>query len=468
MITRRNFIKSTAALGGLMFLPSCATKKIRNINGKMNIAVVGAGGMGYAVFRYIKGQDNVNVVAICDVDENRAAKAIKENPNVPFFRDYRVMFDKVGNQIDGVAVSTPDHMHYAISAWAIANGKHVFCQKPLTRTIWEANELKRLSEEAGVFTQMGNQGHTNEGWRLIKEWYEAGLLGEIEDIYIWTNRPIWPQGDLQMPAGEKVPATLDYKGWLGVAPYQPYSHDVIPFKWRGMRNYGTGACGDMACHFLDVPYSAFNLGFPSEVVANSTKFNDYSWPKASSADMTFLNPRGVGGKIKLHWYDGGRKPKAIKGVDEAFLQDKRNANATFIVGTKCTVHTNEYGMPSVTYVYPKTKMREMLMAAKEKTGKPELVAPSIERSTNPNNPLMEWVNACHAGKNPQGNFSYAAPFTEMCLLNMIAINFPNEPLQYDAQKMAFINKPEATKYVRSLYNFNQEFLPSKVDFSHIG
>ena len=468
MITRRNFIKSTAAFGGLMFLPSCATNKIRNINGKMNIAVVGAGGMGYAVFRYIKDQNNVNVVAICDVDENRAAKAIKENPNVPFFRDYRVMFDKVGNQIDGVAVSTPDHMHYAISAWAIANGKHVFCQKPLTRTIWEANELKRLSEEAGVFTQMGNQGHTNEGWRLIKEWYEAGLIGEIEDIYIWTDRPIWPQGDLQMPAGEKVPSTLDYKGWLGVAPYQPYSHDIIPFKWRGMRNYGTGACGDMACHFLDVPYSAFNLGFPSEVVANSTKFNDYSWPKASSADMTFLNPRGVGGKIKLHWYDGGRKPKAIKGVDEAFLQDKRNANATFIVGTKCTVHTNTYGMPSVTYVYPKTKMREMLMAAKEKTGKPELVAPSIARSTNPNNPLMEWVNACHAGKNAQGNFSYAAPFTEMCLLNMIAINFPNEPLQYDPKKMAFINKPEATKYVRSLYNFNQEFLPSKVDFSHIG
>ncbi len=467
MITRRSFIKGAAAMGGLMFLPSCATQRVRNANGKMNIAVLGAGGMGYAVFNYIKGQKNVNVVAICDVDTVRAAKAIKENPTVPFFTDYRVMMDKMGKFIDGVAISTPDHMHYAQSAWAIANGKHVFCQKPLTRTIWEAEELKRLASEAGVFTQMGNQGHTNEGWRLVKEWYEAGILGEIEDIYVWTNRPIWPQGDLKVPVGEKVPSTLSYKDWLGVAPYQPYSHEVVPFKWRGMRNYGTGACGDMACHFLDVPYSAFNLGFPFSVKANSTPFNDYSWPKSSSAEMVFYNKCGVGGKIKLHWYDGGRKPEAIKGVDDAFLKDKRNANATFIVGTKCTVHTNEYGNPSATYVYPKTEMRDMLMARK-KVGKEGIADVKYARSTDPNNPVMEWINACIAGKQPEGNFDYAAPFTEMCLLNMIAINFPNRELNYVPSKMAFANCPEANKYVRSLYNYNQEFLPSKIDFSSIG
>ena len=467
MITRRSFIKGAAAMGGLMFLPSCATKRVKNANGKMNIALIGAGGMGYAVFNYIKNQPNVNVVAICDVDTVRAAKAIKENPTVPFFTDYRVMMDKLGHIIDGVTVSTPDHMHYAQSAWAIANGKHVFCQKPLTRTIWEAEELKRLAKEAGVFTQMGNQGHTNEGWRLVKEWYEAGILGEIEDIYVWTNRPIWPQGDLKIPVGEKVPSTLAYKDWLGVAPYQPYSHTVVPFKWRGMRNYGTGACGDMACHFLDVPYSAFDLGFPMSVKANSTPFNDYSWPSQSSAEMVFLNKCGVDGKIRLHWYDGGRKPKAIKGVDEAFLKDKRNANATFIVGTKCTVHTNEYGAPAATYVYPKTKMREMLMDRK-KSGKDGIADIKYDRSTNPGNPVMEWINACFAGKQPNGNFEYAAPFTEMCLLNMIALNFPNRELNYIPSKMAFANCPEANKYVRSLYNFNQEFLPSKVDFSHIG
>ncbi len=463
MINRRSFIKSTAAFGGLMFLPSAVTARVKGANERMNIALIGAGGMGGAVFNYVKGQKNVNISALCDVDTVRAAKGLKAHPYLPFFTDYRVMLDKLDKDIDGVCVSTPDHMHYAQSAWAIAKGKHVFCQKPLTRTIWEAEELKRLAEEAGVFTQMGNQGHTNEGWRLVKEWYEAGILGEIEDIYVWTNRPIWPQGDLKMPVGEKVPSTLDYKNWLGVAPYQPYSHEVVPFKWRGMRNYGTGACGDMACHFLDVPYSAFNLGFPYEVVANSTPFNDYSWPSKSSALMKFYNPCGVDGKIRLHWYDGGRKPKAIKGVDDAYLKDKRNANCTFIVGTKCTVHTNEYGAPAATYVYPKQKMREMLIAAK-KAGKKSIAEQKYERSTNPNNPVMEWVNACIAGKNPQGNFSYAAPFTEMCLLNMIAINFPNQPLHYIPSKMKFANCPEADKYVRSLYDFNQEYLPKKITF----
>ena len=459
MITRRDFIKGTAAMGGLMFLPSCATKRVKGINGKMNIAVIGAGGMGYAIFNYIKDADNVNVVAMCDVDKNRASKAIKQFPNVPFFTDYRVMFDKMGDKIDGVTVSTPDHMHYPISAWAIANGKHVFCQKPLTRTIWEAEELKRLAAEAGVITQMGNQGHTNEGWRLIKEWYEAGIIGEIEDIYIWTNRPIWPQGDLKMPIGEKVPASLDYKLWLGVAPYQPYSHEVVPFKWRGMRNYGTGACGDMACHFLDAPYSAFDLGFPVSVRANSTPFNSYSWPKSSSAEMTFVNKRGKGGKITIHWYDGGRKPEHIKGVDDEYIKNPKNANDTFIVGSKCTVHTNEYSSFGTTFVYPKTKMRDMLKDAKAK-GLASLAPKTIERAKYEGNPVREWIDACIAGKQPNANFDYAAPFTEMCLLNMIAINFPNRDLTYNPATLSFPNCPEADKYVRSLYAYNKSFLPS--------
>lgn len=467
MITRRNFIKGTAAMGGLMFLSSCATAKVKGINGKMNIAVVGAGGMGYAVFNYVRKAKNVNIVAICDVDRVRAAKAIKEFSDVPFFEDYRVMFDKMGKDIDGVAVSTPDHMHYPISAWAIANGKHVFCQKPLTRTIWEAEELKRLAAEAGVFTQMGNQGHTHEGWRMIREWYEAGILGEIEDIYMWTNRPIWPQGYMEPPAGEKVPPTLNYNLWLGVAPYQPYNHEILPFKWRGMRNYGTGACGDMACHFFDAPYSAFDLGFPEVIKGNSTQFNNYSWPKESSTDMIFANKRGKGGKIKVHWYDGGRKPAHVKGVDDAYIHDKKNANCTLIVGSKCTVRTNEYGMGGETFIFPKTKMRDMLAAAK-KAGKNGLADKKYERSKHMGNPVMEWVDACFAGKNPPGNFDYAAPFTEMCLLNMIAINFPDRELKYDPKTLSFPGCPEADKYVRSLYDYKEEFLPGgKSIFSNL-
>ncbi len=455
MFNRREFLKNSALLGSAaMFLGGnsrafAASKK--GASGQLRVAVIGCGGRGYSVIAALKHVPEVRFVAFCDVDDVRAAKAYKEYPAVPRFRDYRVMFDKMGKDIDAVTVATPDHMHYPIAAWAIANGKHVYCEKPLTRTIWEAEELKRLAKEAGVITQMGNQGHTNEGWRLIREWYEADILGDIEEIHIWTNRPVWPQGDLKMPPAQPVPATLDYDLWQGVAPYQPYNSAILPFKWRGMRNYGTGAAGDMACHFLDVPYSAFDLGFPVEVIGNSTPFNDYSWPKEASSVMTFMNKRGVDNRIRLHWYDGGRKPKSIKRVDPAFLADPRNNNATFIVGTNETVYTNEYGQN--TRIWPASRMKEMLKA----NAFPKKTVP---RSIAQGNPHKEWALCCVEGKQSVGNFDYAAPFTEMALLGMIAICCPNVPLSYDPKTMSFVNYPKADKYIRSLYSYRKEFLPT--------
>ena len=454
MINRRDFIKSATLAGGMMYLPSWVSGKQVAPNSRLNVALVGVGGIGaYAVGKLLPNK-NCKIVALCDVDDARAASQYKRFPaSTPKFRDFRVMFDKMGKQIDAVVISTPDHMHYPIAAWAIANGKHVFCQKPLTRTIWEANELKRLAKEAGVITQMGNQGHTHEGWRLIKEWYEAGILGQIKEIHIWTNRPVWPQGELTMPAGQPVPSTLDYNAWLGVAPYQPYNKDVHPFKWRGLRNYGTGAAGDMACHFLDVPYSAFELGCPYTIVGNSTPFNDYSWPSQASSVMTFLNKRGVDGRIKLHWYDGGRKPKEIERVEKSYLDDPRNNNATFIVGTKETVYTNEYGQG--TRIWPASRMKELA-----KSG--ALPKKTIERSNYVNDPFGEWVDGCIKGVNPPANFDYAAPFTEMALLGMVALCVPNTELKYVPSKMSFLNCPEADKYIHSLYEYRSEFLPSRI------
>jgi predicted dehydrogenase len=454
MTDRRSFLKSAAAAGGFAFLPSWSFGREFGPNDRLNVALIGVGGIGGYAINSLIPDKRVKIVALCDVDDDRAAKNYKKFPDIiRKFRDYRVMFDKMGKQIDAVVISTPDHMHYPIAAWAIANGKHVFCQKPLTRTIWEANDLKKRAKEAGVITQMGNQGHTKEGWRLIKEWYDAGIIGEIEDIYIWTNRPIWPQGDLKMPREKPVPPTLDYNCWLGVAPYQPYNPKVLPFNWRGLRNYGTGAAGDMACHFLDVPYSAFDLGYPYKVIGESTPFNDYSWPKEASSVMTFLNKRGVNGRIKLHWYDGGRKPKEIKRVDKSYLDDPRNNNATFIVGTKETVFTNEYG--ENTRIWPPARMKELLKSN-------ALPKPTIKRSEFPNNPFSEWAKACLEGKQPPANFDYAAPFTEMALLGMIALCVPNTELKYMPSKMSFLGCPEADKYVRSLYDYRSEFLPSKI------
>ena len=445
---RREFVKSAAAFGGMMILPNWIIGKEKGPNSKLNVAIIGVGGRGKASVSSFMKASNSRVVAFCDVDFNRAASQFKEYPDIPKFKDYRVMLDKMDKDIDAVAVCTPDHMHYPISSWAIAKGKDVFCEKPLTRTMWEAEELKRLAKKAGVITQMGNQGHTNDGWRLVKEWYDAGILGEIEDVYIWTNRPIWPQGELTPPQGEPVPSTLDYDLWLGVAPYQPYSSKVVPFNWRGERNYGTGACGDMACHFMDVPYSAFDLGFPTEVSATHTPFNDYSWPSATSVDMKFNNKRGKDGKITMHWYDGGRKPKDVKRVPQEYIDNPKNKNCTLIVGTKQTVKTNEYGAGTI--LFPREAMVEM-----KKSGK--LPEPKIERSKFKGNPQAEFATACIERKQPPANFDYAAPFTQMCLMNMVAIT-QDQPLRFDAEKMRFEGNDSANAMMKSLYEYRPGFI----------
>ena len=455
--SRRFFLKGAGCAASLAIMPSLLRAESKNSNSKFHVAIVGVGGRGDAAVQAFMNCPETKVVAFCDVDDKQAAKNYEKYPRIPRFRDYRVMLDKMGRDIDGVAICTPDHMHYPIAAWSIANGKHVFCEKPLTRTIWEAHELRRLAKEAGVFTQMGNQGHSNDGWRALQEWTDAGILGEIEDIYAWTDRAIWPQGaNLKVPAGEPVPNTLDYNLWLGVAPFQPYSKEILPFKWRGMRNYGTGAAGDMACHFLDIPYSAFELGMPSSIVGSADPATDYSWPKSASFVMTFDNKRGKDGKIRLNWFDGGRKPKEIKRVSQEYfdIANKRRSytdrNQIFIVGTKNTMTTTLYG--SNPMLFPLEKMREAKKA--------NIFPPAkLERSIAPGNPHVEWAKSCLKGVNPPANFDYAAPFTELALVGMVSALMPGRELKYDAQKMSFTNCPEADKYTRSLYDYRKEFLP---------
>lgn len=454
MFTRRQFLQNSALLGSAaMFLPACATpRKPRRIgaNEKLNVAVVGAGGRGFDTVRAIGNlAKNANLVALCDVDDARASEAFKQFPNAKRFRDYRVMLDKMDRDIDAVAVCTPDHMHYPIAAWAIAKGKHVFCEKPLTRTIWEVRELRRLANEAGVCTQMGNQGHTHDGWKDLREWVEAGLLGEIEDIYMWTNRPVWPQGgDLKRPEGQPVPNTLDYKLWLGVAPYQPYNSVILPFNWRGIRNYGTGSAGDMACHFFDTPYSALNLGFPKSFRVKSTAFSDYSFPKQTSMVMDFDNKLGKNGKIRLHWYDGLLRPTEIKGVSQEFLKDPRNSNCLFVVGSKATFTGTHYGTAS------RLTDREKMIELKKNP-----VAKKYERSKHAGYPQLGWIDSCIDGTKSESNFDYACPFTEMVMLSMIGALTPDRDLKYNPATMKFDGCPEADRLVASLYDYNPSFLP---------
>ncbi len=456
--TRRDFIKSASLLGGIMFLPSCATQRVKGANERFNVALVGVGGIGGQAINNLSKTNDSEIIAGCDVDDLRAApryKMLSETPNyrgVARFKDYRVMLDKMGKDIDGVIVSTADHMHYPISAFAMARGKHVFCQKPLARTIWECREMKRLANKYGVFTQMGNQGHTSDGWRTIKEWYQAGILGKVEEIYTWTSRParFWKQGVGTMvrpKKAEKIPDTLDYKLWLGVAPDQPYSSAFIPHDWRGVKDFGCGAIGDMACHFMDVPYSAFDLGFPTAVSAQCDPQDDFTWPYGSTIEFEFDNPCGKNGKIYYHWYDGYRKPKSIRRIDEDFI--KKHGDMTVIVCEKETLTVSEYGTRLT--VYPRKRMVEL----KKANVFPEA---TIERSVSPLNAHLEFVKMAKEGKMPKGNFDYAAPFTEMCLLGLIAMTQNGKKIKYDPATMSCVGNADATRYVKSLYEYRDGFI----------
>lgn len=460
MFTRRQFLKNSALLGSAaMFLPGCASQQKPHKlgpNDKLRVAIIGPGNRGSAGVSAVFESKYADIVAFCDPDERQTAKskAVKRataNAKIPLFHDYRVMLDKMDKDIDAVTVCTPDHMHYPISAWAMAKGKHVYCEKPLARTIWETREMRRLAQKAGVTTQMGNQGHTMHGWKELREWTEAGLLGEIEEICMWTNRPIWPQGAmLSMPPKQPIPTGLDYKLWLGVAPFQPYNEAILPFNWRGLRNFGTGSAGDMACHFFDTPYSGLSLGFPTSITVKSAPFTDYSFPEKTEMVMEFANKFGVDGKIRLRWFDGKLRPNSVKRVSDEFIKDERNANCLFVVGTKATFTGTHYGAHSM--ILPRETMIEY-----KKGGL--IPAPKYPRNPTPGNAYEDWIRACVNGKKSESDFEYAAPFTEMVLLSMVGALNPGVELKYNPETMKFDGCPEADKFVSSLYDYDTSFLP---------
>lgn len=433
-VSRRHFLKtaSVASASALAF-PALLRAKAGSPNERLNVACIGVGGRGREAVRGVKGE---NLVAFCDVDDERAAEIYAEFPNVPHFRDYRVMFDRLGREIDAVTISTPDHMHFPIAMAAIALGKHVFVEKPLTHTIWEARQLAAAARAKKVATQMGNQGHANEGTRLVKEWVDAGVVGEVREIHSWTNRPIWPQG-VRAPDHSKAipvtPATLDWDLWLGVAAARPYDPAYVPFTWRGYWDFGTGALGDMGCHIMDSAYWALGLGAPVAVEAVSGGANDLSPPTSSVITYDFA-ARGGQPALRWTWYDGGLKP-ALPDYFEAGRQ--LPDNGSLIVGAKATVLTSTYS-ESVRLV-PEAKMRELGRAPVPKT------LPRIEGTH-----FDEWVRACKGGPAAGSNFDYSGPFTELVLLSNVAVR-ARRRIEWDAAALQVTNLPEANRYLTKEY-----------------
>jgi len=433
--TRRQFLKATslASASALAFPHVMRSQSGQSPNNRLNVALCGVGGRGRGA---VAGMKDENYVAFCDVDDARAAATFEANPNVPRFRDYRKMFDRLGNSIDAVTVSTPDHMHYPIAVAALQLGKHVFVEKPLTHTVWEARQLAKLAAGKKVATQMGNQGHANEGPRVLKEWLQAGVLGEVREVHTWTNRPVWPQG-VKAPDHSKfipvVPATLDWDLWLGVAEPRAYDPAYLPFAWRGFWDFGTGALGDMGCHLLDGAYWALDLDYPTRVEAISAKQTDVSAPVASTVVYHFP-ARGPLPPVKWTWYDGGLTPMLPPEFEEA---RKMTPSGTFIVGSKATVMASDY-YESVRII-PETKMQAMGPSLPPKR------LPRIEGGH-----FAEWLRACKGGPEAGSNFAYAAKLTEMCLLSNVAVR-ARRAIDWDAAAMKVTNVPAANEFVSKKY-----------------
>ena len=268
--SRRDFMKTSALAAGIVAAPSfIRAQQSDSPSTKLNIACIGVGGKGKG--DVVDTSYNGNIVALCDVDlEGDAAQTVEKFPGVPLFSDYREMFDKMGNEIDAVTVTTPDHTHYPAVMMAMALGKHVFSQKPLTNSIWEARQLLLASRHYGVTTQMGIQGHTFQGMRIMREWLEAGAIGDVEQVRYWTNRPIWPQGPEVDYAPTSNPRGVNWDMWQGsVAEDRPFSDGLHPKKWRASWEYGCGALGDIGCHLFDAAFWALELGIPDEVVVDA-------------------------------------------------------------------------------------------------------------------------------------------------------------------------------------------------------
>ena len=408
---------------------------------KLNIAAVGAGGKGSSDISSVAHE---NIYAICDIDDNRLASTLAEEFAAPFrdkvktYRDYRQMLD--GNpQIDAVLISTPDHMHAPIAAHAMDLGKHLYVQKPLCHTVAEARFLARRARETNVVTQMGNQGHAEEGARIINEWVASGELGEIREVHCWTNRPVWPQGIARPEGSAEAPSTLDWDLWLGAAPVRPYLDRAYhPFNWRGWVDFGTGVVGDMGAHIIDHPYWALNLGLPHKISASSTRWGrEYeSFPLASRIHFEFA-ASAQRPAVKLTWHDGGLLPERPAELENG-RQLGDNDGGVLIVGERKTLMHGVYGRNPV--LIPESVHLE--------TPAP---APTLPRS---NGIYQEWIDAIKdRSKVTTSDFEYAGRLTETMLLGNIAVRqaAAHKVLEYDGAAMQFANDEAANAWLDKEY-----------------
>ncbi len=452
-LSRRGFLKTSLVASSLFVLPRFAIGQAGPAPGRrLNLAFIGAGGIAEMAF---SGCDGENYVALCDVDDARAAEAFAKYPGAKRFKDFRVMFDQMHREIDAVVVSTPDHIHFSAAYLAMQHGKPIFVQKPLTHDIWQARTLRRAATHFKVISQMGNQGHATEGIRYVKEWYDAGVLGDVREVHAWfdgpdfVNAPYFRIPSSFPPPTAPVPATLDWDLWLGPVKKRPYSPAYGPLTWRGFWDFGCGELGDWACHTLDAPFWALDLDAPTRVsVVNLEPIHEGFVPRSSHLRFDFP-ARGARPPVALHWYDGGQHPPAPLNWDRSKPFPK---SGMLMVGDKNTLMTG--GRPdSPQLLLPDAQWEEF---------RRNLPAKTIPRVKG--GPFQEWIRAIKGeGPLPGSHFDYAARLTEMSLVGVMAQR-SNQDIEWDATNMRVTNHKGFEHIVRQParrgWDFGKEVWPA--------
>jgi|UniRef100_UPI0037836BB5 predicted dehydrogenase len=441
--SRRSFLKNSTLASAAAAFP--AFVRGQNLNSKLQVACVGVNGMGYSDLHNVGAHAAVKFVGFCDVDANRFDKADAEFPNVKHFSDYREMFSALGDGVDAVTVGIPDHMHAPVAVAAMQNGKHVYCQKPLAHTVWEARQMRLWADKKNLTTQMGNQIHSSIEYRMGTRLIKEGAIGKIKEVYSWVGVTGNERTRMfQPPPSSPVPSNLNWDLWIGAAPMREYAQAYHPFIWRDWQDFGGGGLGDFGCHIMDPVFTALDLTAPISVQAKNSGINNQIWPTHETINYVFPGTQYTAGKtMKLTWMDGGLKPSHklaqmpgdidLPGSGSIFIGEGGTMVLAHVAGPRL------YPLDKFTgFKYPKEEGRSH---------------------------WHTWVDACLAGKKTSDGFHYAGPLAETVQLGNVATRLAipkidpvtgrmeeaNKVLEWDAANLRFPNAPEADKLLTKTY-----------------
>lgn len=432
MINRRNFVRASAAATAAL---ACPAVRGQNLNSRLQVAGIGCDGKGYSDIKEMWDHKQTKFVGFCDVDLARTERVKELEKSAPVFQDYREMMSSLGDKIDAVTVSTPDHMHAFITLDVMRQGKHVYCQKPLTHNVWEARQVGKLAADSNVVTRMGNQIHSHSYYRTAVSAVRSGLIGKVKRVHSWSSATgHGKSGYISVPKNPPpVPKALDWDLWLGVAPVRAYGGDRVyhPWGWRDWQDFGNGALGDFGCHIFDPVFTALQIiRAPLQLKADHSGMNDQVWPAQNTVEYVFPGTEFTADdSIAVTWYDGGRLP-STKG---SHLPDNEAipSQGSLLIGEKGTVVIPHVGRIRV---YPQEKFP----------------ADSFDELESLNH-YHGWVDGCISGNQPSDGFDYASKLTESVLLGNIGVRLRKQLLKWDEQKMSFANNDEANRWLTREY-----------------